>query len=129
MGRFRANHRAAGIDDGFNEAVDQALAESIARYEFMLKQSQNMFLAILGHDLRNPLETVVAGSSFLMQAIDIPSRYCGIEPGRRHNLHRDHASLAVGIPIGPGRDQHRQSIQISISLTDRAVRCSEHQYP
>jgi signal transduction histidine kinase len=59
----------------FNEAVDQALAESVARYEFMVKQSQNMFLAILGHDLRNPLGTVVTGSSFLMQAVDIPPRY------------------------------------------------------
>lgn len=59
----------------FNEAVDQALAESIARYEFMVRQSQNMFLAILGHDLRNPLGTVVTGSSFLMQAQDIPPKY------------------------------------------------------
>jgi signal transduction histidine kinase len=59
----------------FNEAVDQALAESVARYEFMIKQSQNMFLAILGHDLRNPLGTVVTGSSFLMQAVDIPPKY------------------------------------------------------
>lgn len=59
----------------FNEAVDQALAESIARYEFMVKQSQNMFLAILGHDLRNPLGTVVTGSSFLMQAQDIAPKY------------------------------------------------------
>ena len=72
-GQVEATH----MDDvtRFNEAVDQALAESIARYEFMLKQSQNMFLAILGHDLRNPLGTVVTGSSFLMQAVDIPSRY------------------------------------------------------
>jgi signal transduction histidine kinase len=59
----------------FNEAVDQALAESVARYEFMVKQSQNMFLAILGHDLRNPLGTVVTGSNFLMQAVDIPPKY------------------------------------------------------
>jgi signal transduction histidine kinase len=59
----------------FNEAVDQALAESIARYEFMVKQSQNMFLAILGHDLRNPLGTVVSGSSFLMQAVDLQPKY------------------------------------------------------
>jgi signal transduction histidine kinase len=59
----------------FNEAVDQALAESVARYEYMVKQSQNMFLAILGHDLRNPLGTVVTGSTFLMQALDIPPRY------------------------------------------------------
>jgi signal transduction histidine kinase len=59
----------------FNEAVDQAVAQSVARYEFMVKQSQNMFLAILGHDLRNPLGTVVTGSSFLMQAVDIPPKY------------------------------------------------------
>jgi len=59
----------------FNEAIDQALAESVARYEYMVKQSQNMFLAILGHDLRNPLGTVVSGSTFLMQATDIASKY------------------------------------------------------
>ena len=59
----------------FNEAIDQAVAESVARYESMVKQSQNMFLAILGHDLRNPLGTVVTGSSFLMQAMDIPAKY------------------------------------------------------
>jgi len=40
-----------------------------------VKQSQNMFLAILGHDLRNPLGTVVTGSTFVMQALDIPPRY------------------------------------------------------
>ena len=59
----------------FNEAVDQSLAESIARYEQMVKQTQNMFLAILGHDLRNPLGTIMSASSFLMQAVDIPSKY------------------------------------------------------
>ena len=59
----------------FNEAVDQALAESVARYERLVKQSQNMFLAILGHDLRNPLGTLVTGSSYLMQAADMPPKH------------------------------------------------------
>jgi signal transduction histidine kinase len=59
----------------FNEAVDQALAESVARYEQMVRQSQNMFLAILGHDLRNPLGTLGTGSSFIMQASDVPPKY------------------------------------------------------
>jgi signal transduction histidine kinase len=59
----------------FNEAVDQALAESVARYEQLVKQSQNMFLAILGHDLRNPLGTLVTGSTFIMQSLDIPPKY------------------------------------------------------
>jgi signal transduction histidine kinase len=56
----------------FNEAVDQALAESIARYEQMVKRSQNMFLAILGHDLRNLLGSLVTGSGFIMLGTDIP---------------------------------------------------------
>lgn len=69
--------QASGMRDvtRFNEALDQALAESVARYQSMVKQSQNMFLAILGHDLRNPLGTVVTGSSIVMQASDIPPKY------------------------------------------------------
>jgi signal transduction histidine kinase len=68
---------ATDMDDmvRFNEAVDQALSESVARYEQLVKQSQNMFLAILGHDLRNPLGTLVSGASFVMQANDIPPKY------------------------------------------------------
>ena len=77
---WTANHPDNHADDmadvtRFNEAVDQALAESVARYETMVKRSQNMFLAILGHDLRNPLGTVVTGSNFIMEAVDIPPRY------------------------------------------------------
>lgn len=68
---------AAMMDDmtRFNEAVDQALAESVARYERLVKQSRDMFLAILGHDLRNPLSVVTSGSGFIMQASDIPPKY------------------------------------------------------
>jgi len=62
----------------FNEAIDQALAESVARYQHLVAQSQNMFLAILGHDLRNPLGTMVSGSQFIMQATDIPERYVDV---------------------------------------------------
>lgn len=50
----------------FNEAIDQALAESITRYSTGIQHSRDMFLAILGHDLRNPLGTVLTASSFLM---------------------------------------------------------------
>jgi signal transduction histidine kinase len=59
----------------FNEGIDQALAESVARYSKMVKQSQNLFLAILGHDLRNPLGTTVMAASFIMGANDIDSKY------------------------------------------------------
>jgi signal transduction histidine kinase len=58
----------------FNEAIDQALAESIARYSMLLNHSRNLFLAILGHDLRNPLSATINGAQILMLSDDIDSR-------------------------------------------------------
>lgn len=49
----------------FNEAVDQALAESVARYAEEMDRSRNMFLAILGHDLRTPLGAITMTTQFL----------------------------------------------------------------
>jgi signal transduction histidine kinase len=72
-----AGSQATDMEDmtRFNEAIDQALAESVARYAHLVKQSENMFLAILGHDLRNPLGTVITGATFIMRANDVPSKY------------------------------------------------------
>ena len=39
----------------FNEAIDQSVAESVGRYTALLDHSRNLFLGILGHDLRNPV--------------------------------------------------------------------------
>jgi signal transduction histidine kinase len=39
----------------FNESVDQQLKESIEYYSRKLDHSRNLFLGILGHDLRNPI--------------------------------------------------------------------------
>jgi signal transduction histidine kinase len=44
----------------FNEAVDQALAESIASYSSRVAHSRDTFLAVLGHDLRSPLSAITS---------------------------------------------------------------------
>jgi len=46
----------------FNEAIDQSLAESTARHVEALDRSRETFIAILGHDLRNPLNTVMVAA-------------------------------------------------------------------
>ncbi len=51
----------------FNEAIDQSLTESIARYSSMQRDSQNIFLSILGHDVRNPLGAISMGAQLIMQ--------------------------------------------------------------
>jgi signal transduction histidine kinase len=42
----------------FNEAMDQSLAEAVTSYTRRVDQSRRMFLAILSHDLRNPLSCI-----------------------------------------------------------------------
>jgi signal transduction histidine kinase len=49
----------------FNEAIDQALSESIASYSESADHTRELFLAILGHDLRAPLATVAASGELL----------------------------------------------------------------
>jgi len=49
----------------FHEAVDQALAESIASYSDEVASSRDTFLAILGHDLRSPLSVVSMSAEYL----------------------------------------------------------------
>lgn len=39
----------------FNEAIDQAMTESVATYTKTINHSRNLFLGVLGHDLRNPI--------------------------------------------------------------------------
>ena len=48
------------IDDitRFNESIDQSLAEAVDSYTARVEQSRRMFLAILSHDLRNPLNSI-----------------------------------------------------------------------
>jgi signal transduction histidine kinase len=49
----------------FNEAIDQALAESIAFFSAHVDQSRNLFLGMLGHDMRSPLMTITNTAAYL----------------------------------------------------------------
>lgn len=59
----------------FNEAIDQTLTESLARFSAMLRDSQNVFLAILGHDVRNPLGAISMGAQLILQDVALPPRH------------------------------------------------------
>lgn len=42
----------------FNEGIDQSLAVAVHSYAKRVDETRRMFLAILAHDLRNPLQTI-----------------------------------------------------------------------
>ena len=50
----------------FNEAIDQALAESVARFSEDVGRSRETLIAVLGHDLRRPLQAVGASVDALV---------------------------------------------------------------
>lgn len=51
----------------FNEAIDEALAESTAAYAEQVNRSRDIFLAILGHDLRAPLQAISMSTELLLR--------------------------------------------------------------
>jgi signal transduction histidine kinase len=52
----------------FNEAIDQAIAESVGRYTHQTSTAAELFIGILGHDIRNPLGTILMSSEVLVRS-------------------------------------------------------------
>jgi signal transduction histidine kinase len=54
----------------FNEAIDQAVAESIGFFDDYVERARNLLLGTLGHDMRNPLNAIfmIAGGLERMKA-------------------------------------------------------------
>lgn len=96
----------------FNESIDQALAESVVRYTEEIDNSKEMFLAILGHDLRTPLGAVMTSAEFMAQTGDLGEPYADlatriVRSTKRMNqmigalLDFTRSRLGGGIPIRP----------------------------
>ena len=60
----------------FNEAIDQAIADSVSRFSHAVAQTQERFLAILSHDLRTPLGAIITSTRFMLDAggLEEPNR-------------------------------------------------------
>ncbi|MBN0980798.1 HAMP domain-containing histidine kinase [Pseudomonas hygromyciniae] len=96
----------------FNEAIDEALAESTAAYAEQVNRSRDIFLAILGHDLRAPLQAVNMSTEMLLRKVPLDSQGLSlvgnIKNGARHMgaMVRDllefvRSRLGNSLPIDP----------------------------
>ncbi|WP_223483931.1 sensor histidine kinase [Pseudomonas sp. A-RE-19] len=96
----------------FNEAIDEALAESTAAYAEQVNRSRDIFLAILGHDLRAPLQAVSMSTEILMRKTNLEgdALTCAlhIKRGTRHMavmvgdlLELVRSRLGKSLPIEP----------------------------
>ena len=104
------------IDDltRFNEAIDQSLAESVSRYTQDLDRSKEMFLAMLGHDLRSPLAAVMMSAEFMLETGELVEPHLTLagrinsSAKRMQNMIGDlldftRSRLGGGIPISPAK--------------------------
>lgn len=71
----------------FNEAIDQAIAESVSRFSQTVAGTRDRFLAILSHDLRTPLGAIIASMHFMVDAGGLE------EPGGQRGAARRGAEL------------------------------------
>ncbi|MBR8143349.1 sensor histidine kinase [Burkholderia vietnamiensis] len=104
---------APHLDDmiRFNEAIDQALAESISFFTEQVEQARNLLLGMLGHDMRTPLQTIQLTATYLaaLNAGDDISEAAGrlIRSGGRMQALLDdlcdfnRTQLGLGIHVDP----------------------------
>jgi signal transduction histidine kinase len=67
----RAPQAAGGTLDGltrFNEGIDQALTESVVRFSDQVDESRELYMSVLGHDLRTPLQVIVQSTAYLSRS-------------------------------------------------------------
>ncbi|MDF3024778.1 MAG: Sensor histidine kinase [Alphaproteobacteria bacterium] len=74
----------------FNEAIDQALSESLVRYSADIEEARELFLGILGHDLRSPLQAVMGAAEVIAG----------------ENMQKHNALMAATIISSANRMQH-----------------------
>jgi len=102
----------------FNEAIDQALAESVASYTQAVQASRNVFLGILGHDLRTPLGAIMLGADALLRTDDLSTRATKITSRIYTSVKR--ASRIVGDLLDFTRSQLGPGLPVSKTMSDAA---------
>jgi signal transduction histidine kinase len=109
-------HDAHDVDDltRFNESIDQSVTKAVASYTRRVDQSRDLFLAILSHDLRNPLNSIAMSAALLPQVGqgDPEAVRCAAQIGTNAQvmarmisdlLDYTRTRLGAGMPVSPAR--------------------------
>jgi signal transduction histidine kinase len=106
--------RDSDVDDvtRFNESIDQSITKAVSSYTKRVEQSRDLFLAILGHDLRNPLNSIAMSAAFLHKTGEPAAEATGVASQIARNadvmarmigdlLDYTRTRLGVGMPVSP----------------------------
>lgn len=117
--QWAAAHHAPSSSDvedlvRLSEAIDRSLMDSLARACDRARRAREMFLAVLGHDLRTPLGAVVMASEYLVTGGELTERDLRLATRIRSSGQRmkdlvndlldfTRCRLGEGIPVTPVR--------------------------
>lgn len=110
--RPEANERDVDDLTRFNESIDQSLSKAVASYTKRVDQARDMFLAILSHDLRNPLGAIAMSANVLPMVSGDKAEIveCGLRIARSASvmgrmisdlLDYTRTRLGAGMPVNP----------------------------
>jgi signal transduction histidine kinase len=115
----------------FNEAIDQAVAESVAFYAAEVERWRDIFLGVLGHDLRGPLNAMLLTAEVLQlgpSAKDLPNHLDSLlRNGRRLEalldslLEYNRSRLGVGMVIDRSNVDLALLCKEEVNLLERAL--------
>jgi signal transduction histidine kinase len=96
----------------FNESIDQELAESVNFYTEKVKQSRDMVVGILSHDLRSPLQAILLSAELISHMGHMNERQTMLNKKVLDSTHRMNALISnlldvtrarfgAGLPVVP----------------------------
>ncbi|MDB5876694.1 MAG: sensor histidine kinase [Variovorax sp.] len=100
----------------FNEAIDQAIAESVEFFSEETDQLRNVFLGVLGHDLRGPLNAILLTAELISRKTKLqPLSEVGvlIRSGRRMASLLDTLLQYNRTALGGGMTIHREPTDLA----------------
>jgi signal transduction histidine kinase len=107
----------------FNEAIDEAMTESMDRFARQTDRFRDQFIGVLGHDLRTPLGAVTAGAALLAIPEDNPERRLRIVPRIINSAQRMERLIADLLDLANAR--LGGSLPLKRQLTDLRQVCEE----
>jgi signal transduction histidine kinase len=107
----------------FNEAIDEAMTESMDRFARQTDRFRDQFIGVLSHDLRTPLGAVASGAALLAIPEDNPERRLRIVPRIINSAQRMERMIADLLDLANAR--LGGSLPLKRQLTNLQQVCEE----
>lgn len=107
----------------FNEAIDQAVTESVAHYTKTINNSRNLFLGVLGHDLRNPIGAASMAAKWMARSGTADPKQAQLVSEMVRTT--DRATRILDDLLDLTRSSFGTDIPVEKAKTDMAALCQE----